>query len=141
MDSIDSDDRFARLQLYRTPGTQQHQVYKWFRDLLGLRLDGAAALYANDDQWVGWGRKTLACHRLGGRYVVIGTFGTPDTRQALSWLKLSGYGRYKEIFNSTWDEYKVDSEPLMSNGGYDANLGSTDLITVPTVGAIVLERR
>jgi hypothetical protein len=35
----------------------------------------------------------------------------------------------------------VESEPEQSNGGYDANIVSGQLLNLPSIGAIVLERR
>jgi 1,4-alpha-glucan branching enzyme len=133
---------FARLQLYADLGNERNRIFAWYRDLLGLRNDTSAGLRGNDSQGLGQGYRTLAFSRAGGRFFVIATFGTPDTRQNLGWLQLpNGGASYKEIFNSSWPAYSVAMEPNFSNGSYDAVLTRDSTVNLPPVGGIVLERR
>ena len=81
----------------------------------------------------------VAFSRAGGRLFVIVTFGTTDIRQDLGWLGLPA-GTYKEIFNSSWDEYQLEWEPSSSNGRYTAQLRRGSVVNLPAIGAVVLER-
>jgi len=72
---------------------------------------------------------------------VAATFGTTDTRQDSGWLGLPSGGAYKEIFNSSWPAYQVEDELNATNGGYSASIRSGDVLNLPFIGAIVLERR
>jgi hypothetical protein len=56
-------------------------------------------------------------------------------------LNLPAGSAYKEIFNSSWPQYQVHAEPLISNGGYDAQLYSGNIINLPSIGAVILQRR
>jgi 1,4-alpha-glucan branching enzyme len=123
--------------------TDQTRVLFWFRSLIGLRNDPAKGLRGNDSiQVVSTGRRTLAftCGSWQSIFVVA-TFGTPDQAQDSSWLGLPGGSAYKEIFNSSWPAFQVESEPEHSNGSYDARISSGQILYLPFVGAIVLERR
>jgi 1,4-alpha-glucan branching enzyme len=132
---------FARLSSYDDLGDQRNHILAWYRDLIGLRRNRANGLLGNDDQTTGYGYRTVAFSRVSGRFFVIATLGTTDTRQDLGWLKLPGGASYKEIFNSSWPAYSVEGEQNFSNGGYDAALTSTSIINLPPVGGVVLERR
>ena len=72
---------------------------------------------------------------------MIATFGTNTPQQDLGWLNLPAGSAYKEIFNSSWPQYQVHSEALVSNGGYDAQLYSGNIINLPSIGAVILQRR
>jgi hypothetical protein len=93
-------------------------------------------------QVVRTGRRTLAftCGGGQGLFAVV-SFGTPDQRQDSSWLGLPDRSTFKEIFNSSWPVFRVESEPEHTNGGYDARISSGQILNLPYVGAIVLERR
>ena len=82
----------------------------------------------------------MAFSRAGGRFFVIATFGTRDTQQDLGWLNLPGGAAYKEILNSTSDQYRMDAEQAVNNGGTFAQLRAGSLVHLPNIGAIVLER-
>jgi hypothetical protein len=69
------------------------------------------------------------------------TCGTNTQQQNLGWLNLPAGSAYKEIFNSSWPQYQVHAEPLISNGGYDAQLYSGNIINLPSIGAVILPRR
>jgi hypothetical protein len=58
----------------------------------------------------------------------------------LGWLNLPSDSAYKEIFNSSWPQYQVHAEPNVDNDGYSAQLRTGNLIRLPGIGAVVLER-
>jgi len=132
---------FARISRYEDLGDGRNRVFAWFRDLIDLRSNSGNNLGGNDDQRVGRGFKTVAFTRAGGRFFVIATFGTPDTRQTLGWLGLPSGATYKEVFNSSWPAYQASNEGEFANGGYDAVLSGGSVVNVPPIGGIVLERR
>jgi 1,4-alpha-glucan branching enzyme len=133
---------FARLPLYDDLGDPRNRIVAWYRDLIGLRMNRDNGLRGNDTQGLGAGYRTVSFSRAGGRFFVIATFGTTDTRQSLAWLQLPDGGRaYKEIFNSSWPAYSVENEGNFTNGSYDAVLTGASVVNLPPVGGIVLERR
>ena len=69
------------------------------------------------------------------------TFGTPNQQQDSSWLGLPSGAAYKEIFNSSWPVFQVEFEQEHTNGGYDAQIYSGQILNLPYVGAVVLQRR
>ena len=140
-DMTATDPAFVlRLDDYEKPGSEFANVLMWFRHLMGLRGNPDNGLEADGWQALGNGRKTVAFSRADGRFFVIATFGTPDTVQDLGWLNLPSGSAYKEIFNSTWPQYKVQTDPSVDNGGYSAQLRAGNLIHLPNIGAVVLER-
>ena len=130
-----------RLDSYEQAGSEFLQVLTWFRDLMGLRNNASNGIRANDNQWTGRGDKTVAFARANGEFFVIATFGTNTQQQNLGWLSLPAGSAYKEIFNSSWPQYQVHAEPLISNGGYDAQLYSGNIVNLPSIGAVILQRR
>ena len=115
----------------------------WFGDLMGLRNDPSKGLRGNaNNQVTQTGRRTVAftCGSGQALFAVI-TFGTPDQTQDSGWLGLPGGSAYKEIFNSSWPDYQVEGEPVCGNGGYDAAIWSGQVLNLPYIGAVVLERR
>lgn len=140
MPSLDQDRCYLDLDHYLDPDTPNHNVLRWFRHLIGLRKNLGNGLTGDDQPVVGRGYKTLAFTRAGGRFFVIATFGTSDTRQNLGWLGLPGWGSYKEILNSTWEHYWVPGDSPVDNGGSSAHLTADRAIQLPPIGALVLER-
>ena len=130
-----------RLDSYEQAGSEFLQMLTWFRDLMGLRNNASNGIRGNDNQWTGRGDKTVAFARAYGEFFVIVTCGTNTQQQNLGWLNLPAGSAYKEIFNSSWPQYQVHAEPLISNGGYDAQLYSGDIINLPSIGAVILQRR
>lgn len=125
-----------------TNGDDPGRVLAWFRSILGLRNNSANGFRGNDAQQVCVGRKTIAFTRgPGGKFFVICTFGTPDTRQDCGWLGLPPGRAYKEIFNSTWPAFAVEFEQEQTNGGYASLIGSGNVLSLPYIGAVVLEQR
>jgi maltooligosyltrehalose trehalohydrolase len=119
------------------------RVLAWYRSLMGLRNDPSKGLRGEDSvQVVKTSRRTLAftCGAGQALFAVV-TFGTPDPRQDSSRLGLPGGSAFKEIFNSSWPVFRVESEPEHTNGGYDARISSGHILNLPYVGAVVLERR
>jgi 1,4-alpha-glucan branching enzyme len=129
------------LNSYEQAGSEPLQVLTWFRDLMGLRNNVSNGIRGNGNQWTGIGNKTVAFACAGGDFFVIATFGTNNQQQNLGWLNLPAGSAYKEIFNSSWPQYQVHAEALNSNGGYDAQLYSGNIINLPSIGAIILQRR
>jgi 1,4-alpha-glucan branching enzyme len=132
---------YLRLDEYEQSDSEMHRIYRWFQHMMGLRNHPDNGFRGDDDQSVHIGHKTLAFTRGWGRFFVICTFGTPDTRQNVGWLGLPPSTPYKEIFNSTWPFYRVDGESERENGGYNAQIYAGHLINLPYMGAVVLERR
>ncbi len=125
------------------PQTGNPVLAAWFSDLMGLRNDPSKGLRGNDNNQVtAKGRRTVAftCGS-GQRLFAVVTFGTPDQSQDSGWLGLPAGSAYKEIFNSSWPDYQVESETESGNGGYDAEIWSGQLLNLPYIGAVVLERR
>jgi 1,4-alpha-glucan branching enzyme len=144
--SFDNEGPVTNPQLHDLPAgmaTDNTRILAWFRSLLGLRNDPAKGLRGNDNsQVVRTGRRTVAftCGS-GQRLFVVVTFGTENQQQDSSWLGLPGGSAYKEIFNSSWPVFQVEFEQERTNGGYDAQIGSGQLLNLPRIGAVVLERR
>ena len=117
-------------------------VLAWFRQLLGLRNDPGQGLQGDsNDEVVHVGDRTVAftCGRAQSLFVVV-TFGTPDQQQDSSWLGLPSGAVFKEIFNSSWPDIQVSSEPIGTNGGHTARIGSGQILNLPYMGAVVLQR-
>jgi 1,4-alpha-glucan branching enzyme len=144
--SFDNDGPVTNPQQHDLPpgaATDNTRILSWFRSLMGLRNDPSKGLRGNDSiQAVRIGRRTVAftCGSWQRIFVVV-TFGTEDQQQDSSWLGLPGSGPYKEIFNSSWPAFQVEFEPERSNGGYDAQINSGQVLNLPGTGAVVLERR
>ena len=51
------------------------------------------------------------CVRVEPQLFAVVTFGTPNQQQDSSWLGLPSGIAYKEIFNSSWPAFQVESEP------------------------------
>jgi hypothetical protein len=68
------------------------------------------------------------------------TFGTQNQQQNSGWLGLPTGSAYKEIFNSSWPVFQVEFEPEQTNGGYTAQISSGQIINLPYIGAVVLQR-
>jgi 1,4-alpha-glucan branching enzyme len=123
--------------------TDRTRILAWFRQLMGLRNDPSQGLRGNaNDQVVATGNRTVAytCGA-GQKLFTVVTFGTPDQRQDSSWLGLPSGAAYKEIFNSSWPAFQVEFEQEHANGGYDARIYSGQILNLPYVGAVVLQRR
>ena len=109
---------------------------------MGLRNDPTQGLQGDsNDQAVRTGNRTVAftCGRDHSLFSVI-TFGTANQWQNSASLGLPSGMAYKEIFNSSWPAFQVESEPEQTNGGYDARIHSGDTLRLPFMGAVVLQR-
>ncbi|MBF0436945.1 MAG: hypothetical protein HQL77_16450 [Magnetococcales bacterium] len=123
--------------------TENTRVAAWFSGLMGLRNDPAKGLRGQSNyQIVSTGRRTVAftCGSNQCLFAVV-TWGTPDLGQDSSWLGLPGGTPFKEIFNSSWPCFQVESEEEHANGGYDAHIYQGHILNLPFIGAVVLERR
>jgi 1,4-alpha-glucan branching enzyme len=123
--------------------TDNTRILAWFRQLMGLRNDPSKGLQGDANyQVVSTGNRTEAfvCGS-GQRLFTVVTFGTPNQQQDSSWLGLPAGAPYKEIFNSSWPVFQVESEQEQTNGGYDAQIYSGQILNLPRIGAVVFERR
>lgn len=138
--SFDNNDQWINPQ--NATGDQARILY-WFSQLMGLRNDSSKGLQGDANyQTVATGNRTVAftCGQSQSLFAVV-TFGTPNQQQDSSWLGLPAGTAYKEIFNSSWPEFQVESEPEHSNGRYDAQIYSGQILNLPYMGAVVFERR
>jgi 1,4-alpha-glucan branching enzyme len=136
----DAGEGVLDLDRYERPGTENQKVLTWFRDVAGLRRNWANGFGSDGDAPnVGNAQRTIAFSRDGGHFFVVATFGTADRQQRLGDLGLPE-GAYKESFNSTWPQYRVDYDADASNGGYTARLSAASIVNLPEVGAVIFER-
>ena len=122
--------------------TAQTRILSWFRSLMGLRNDPAKGLQGDANyQVVGTGYRTVAftCGSNQRLFVVV-TFGTSNQQQNSAWLGLPAGISFKEIFNSSWPAFAVESEIEQANGGYAAQIYAGNILNLPAIGAVVLER-
>ena len=144
--SFDNTQQYIDPQAYDVPpgnATGSACILAWFRQLMGLRNDPSTGLQGDANyQVVATGNRTVAftCGSGQSLFAVV-TFGTPNQQQDSSWLGLPAGAAYKEIFNSSWPVFQVESEQEQSNGGYDAQIVSGQILNLPAIGAVVLERR
>jgi 1,4-alpha-glucan branching enzyme len=129
-------------QLPAATAIDQTRILAWFVSLMGLRNDPSKGLQGESNyQVVGTGNRTVAytCGAQQGLFVVV-TFGTPNQQQNSGWLGLPAGTAFKEIFNSSWPAFQVEFEPENANGGYTAQIYSGQILNLPAIGAVVLER-
>ncbi len=142
--SFDNNNQWIDPQVHDLPpsgATDQTRVLAWFRQLMGLRNDTMKGLQGDSNyQVVATGNRTVAYTCGYGLFTVV-TFGTANSQQDSSWLGLPAGGAYKEIFNSSWPVFQVEFEQEQANGGYDAQIVSGNVLNLPPIGAVVLERR
>jgi 1,4-alpha-glucan branching enzyme len=143
--SFDNAGLVVNPQQYDLPAasaTDRTRILAWFRSLMGLHNDPTTGLQGDANyQVVGTGNRTVAftCGAAQRLFVVV-TFGTPNQQQNSAWLGLPSGVEFKEIFNSSWPVFRVESEPESSNGGYTAQIYSGQVLNLPSIGAVVLER-
>jgi 1,4-alpha-glucan branching enzyme len=124
------------------PTSNNARVLSWFRQLMGLRNDPSQGLQGETNyQVVQTGNRTVAftCG-IGQCLFVIVTFGTPNQQQNSAWLSLPGGSFFKEIFNSSWPDFQVSGEAESANGGYSARISAGQILNLPYIGALVLQR-
>ena len=144
--SFSDNEEFINPQNCEFPAggpTDQTRILAWFRQLMGLRTDPSQGLRGDANyQVVATGNLTVAytCGA-GQKLFTVVTFGTPNQQQDSSWLGLPSGAAYKEIFNSSWPAFQVEFEQEHTNGGYDAQIYSGQILNLPYVGAVVLQRR
>ena len=141
--SFDDNAQWINPQLDDLPpaeATDNTRILAWFRQLMGLRNDSSKGLQGDANyQVVAIGNRTVAFTCGFGLFAVV-TFGTADQQQDSSWLGLPAGAAYQEIFNSSWPDFQVESEPEQTNGGYNARISSGQTLNLPWMGAVVLER-
>jgi len=144
--SFDNNDQWINPQLDDLPpsaATDPTRTLAWFRKIMGLRNEPSKGLQGDANyQVVATGNRTVAfvCGSNLRLFAVV-TFGTANQQQDSSWLGLPPGIAYKEIFNSSWPVFQVESEAEQTNGGYDAQIYSSQILNLPWIGAIILERR
>jgi 1,4-alpha-glucan branching enzyme len=129
-------------QLPAATAIDQGRILAWFVSLMGLRNDPSQGLQGESNyQVVGTGNRTVAytCGAQQCLFVVV-TFGTPNQQQNSGWLGLPAGTAFKEIFNSSWPDFQVEFEPENTNGGYTAQIYSGQILNLPAMGAVVLQR-
>ena len=77
---------------------------------------------------------------LGNWLFVVVTFGTANQQQDSGWLGLPAGITYKEILNSSWPVFQVSSEQQQTNGGYSAQISRGQILNLPYIGAVILQR-
>ncbi len=140
--SFTDNEEYINPQLPPATATDNTRILAWFRQLMGLRNDPSKGLQGDANyQVVATGNRTVAfvCGSNQRLFAVV-TFGTPNQQQDSSWLGLPTGAAYKEIFNSSWPDFQVEFEPEQNNGGYTAQIYSGQILNLPWMGAIVLER-
>jgi 1,4-alpha-glucan branching enzyme len=134
--SFDNNDQWINPQT-----TANAPLLAWFTQLMGLRNDSSKGLQGDANyQVMATGNRTVAFTCGFGLFAVV-TFGAADQQQDSAWLGLPAGAPYKEIFNSSWPDFQVEAEPEQSNGGYDAQISRGQILNLPWIGAVVLERR
>jgi hypothetical protein len=134
--SFDNNDQWINPQT-----TANTTILAWFTQLMGLRNDSTKGFQGDANyQVVAIGNCTVAFTCGYDLFAVI-TFGTANQQQDSSWLGLPAGAAYKEIFNSSWPDFQVEGETEESNGGYDAQITSGQILNLPWIGAVVLEKR
>jgi len=142
---FDQQDSWLNPQQYDLPpatANDNTRILAWFRQVMGLRNDPSKGLQGESNcQVVTTGNRTVAFTCGSGQCLfVVVTFGTANQQQNSAWLGLPSGGPFKEIFNSSWPAFQVESEPEHTNGGYTARIYSGQIINLPWMGAVVLER-
>jgi hypothetical protein len=140
-----SENHWINPQQYdAAPGSASDnaRILAWFRQLMGLRNDSSKGLQGDANyQVTAVGNRTVAFScGAGQRIFVVVTFGTANQQQNSGWPGLPAGSAYKEIFNSSWPAFQVEFEPEQTNGGYDARIYSGQTLSLPWMGATVLER-
>lgn len=135
-----SRDDVLDLKAYLENGEMKN-VRTWVNALLRLNLSDKihgpsplTVVYASEqDGLLAWMRGE------GSEYFVVVNFKDELRKKALVDLNLPDY-TYRELLNSTRPEFQVESETESTNVGTDGQIGRVDLLKVPAVGAVVLER-
>ncbi len=116
------------------------RVRAWWNVLCGLRrgnpkIQGPAPLavhFAHEEMLV-------FSRGQGQELFVVLNFGPWNGWRLLAELNLP-HGEYKELWNSTWPAFAVESEDEHTNGGRDARLHRGSWLQIPDYGAVILER-
>jgi 1,4-alpha-glucan branching enzyme len=141
--SFTDNDQWINPQNYDVlPATDNTRILAWFLQIMGLRNDPSQGLQGNSNyQVVATGNRTVAftCGSNQSLFAMV-TFGTANQQQNSGWLGLPPGGAFKEIFNSSWPVFQVEFEQEQSNGGYTAQIQSGQILNLPSIGAVVLQR-
>ena len=119
---------------------ERARLVAWTNALLNLRRGNSAiqgpsplaVVYAQDEK-LAWSRGE------GGDYFILVNFGGWTGWSSLAELNLPEH-RYRELWNSTWPAFQVESEDEHTNGGRDARLDRGSWLQIPDYGAVILER-
>jgi len=141
--SFTDNDQWINPQNYDVlPATDNTRILAWFLQIMGLRNDPSQGLQGNSNyQVVATGNRTVAftCGSNQSLFAMV-TFGTANQQQNSGWLGLPPGGAFKEIFNSSWPVFQVEFEQEQSNGGYTAQIQCGQILNLPSIGAVVLQR-
>jgi 1,4-alpha-glucan branching enzyme len=141
--SFDNNNQWINPQVYDVgPATDNTRILTWFRQIMGLRNDPSKGLQGDANyQVVATGNRTVAftCGSNQSLFAII-TFGASNQQQNSAWLGLPTGSSYKEIFNSSWPDFQVEFEQEQSNGGYQAQISNGQILNLPWIGAVILER-
>jgi 1,4-alpha-glucan branching enzyme len=116
------------------------RVRAWWNVLLALRRSESIKGPAPLDVRLAEGQMLAFTRGLGADYYVLLHFGGASSWQPAVQLNLPHGIAYRELWNSTWPAFAVESEDEHTNGGREARIGSGSHINVPDHGAVVLER-
>jgi 1,4-alpha-glucan branching enzyme len=116
------------------------RVREWWKTLIKLRkgnwnIQGSAPLHINfvEDSVIAFSRGA------NNEYFVILNFGPNVVWRTLGDMNLPDT-IYKELLNSTWQQFQVEWENTHDNGGWNARLNRGTTLQIPDYGAVILER-
>ena len=72
--------------------------------------------------------------------LAIASSSYDNLQQDSSRLGLSSGIAYKEIFNSSWPVFQAEFEPEHANGAYDARIYPGQILKLPFMGTVVLQK-
>lgn len=119
---------------------EQSRVRRWWQEIIGFRLnnpvvegDSPLRVFFLDCLVLGFSRGEQ------NELVVLINFGDQEKRQTTQDFSLPS-GTYQERLNSTSSEFAVETEDTASSPAPPSPVGSEDVITLPPLCAILLER-
>lgn len=119
----------------------RRRIRLWWRELGLLRgnpsIKGPSPLDVRfvDDQVLAFSRGQ------GGDFFIVLNFGGWSGQKFLGAMNVPP-GTYRELWNSTWPAFAIraENEGEHTNGGRDARLHGSDLLSIPDYGVVILEK-